>query len=63
MKIQSFIDKVGDPTLGINGKSFTVQGFGNVGFWAAKFLEKDGGKITHIIERDASIYKADGIDV
>jgi glutamate dehydrogenase/leucine dehydrogenase len=26
-------------------------------------LEKDGGKITHIIERDAAIYKADGIDV
>jgi glutamate dehydrogenase/leucine dehydrogenase len=26
-------------------------------------LEKDGGKITHIIERDSAIYKADGIDV
>jgi|TARA_B110001450_G_C17528049_1_gene443448 glutamate dehydrogenase (NAD(P)+) len=63
LKIQSFIDKVGDPTLGISGKTFTIQGFGNVGYWAAKFLEKDGGKITHIIERDAAIYKADGIDV
>jgi glutamate dehydrogenase/leucine dehydrogenase len=26
-------------------------------------LEKDGGIITHIIERDAAIFKADGIDV
>ena len=63
LKIQSFIDTVGDPTLGIKDKSFTVQGFGNVGYWAAKFLERDGGKITHIIERDAAIFKADGIDV
>jgi len=34
-----------------------------VGYWAAKFLEKDGGKITTVIERDSAIYKADGIDV
>jgi glutamate dehydrogenase (NAD(P)+) len=26
-------------------------------------LEPDGGKITHIIERDAAIFKADGIDI
>ena len=63
LKIQSFCDKVGDATLGIKGKTFTVQGFGNVGYWAAKFLEQDEGKITHIIERDAAIYKADGIDI
>lgn len=63
MNTQSFIDKVNDPTLGIEGKSFTIQGFGNVGYWAAKFIERDGGKVTHVIERDAAIYKEDGIDV
>ena len=26
-------------------------------------MEKDGGKITHVVEREAAIYKADGIDV
>lgn len=61
--MQSFIDKVKDPELGIKGKTFTVQGFGNVGYWAAKFLERDGGKILRAIERDSAIYKADGIDV
>jgi glutamate dehydrogenase (NAD(P)+) len=63
LKIQSFCDKVGDASLGIKGKTFTVQGFGNVGYWAAKFLEQDEGIVTHIIERDAAIYKADGIDI
>jgi glutamate dehydrogenase/leucine dehydrogenase len=37
--MQSFIDKTGDATLGIKGKTFTVQGFGNVGYWATKFIE------------------------
>jgi glutamate dehydrogenase/leucine dehydrogenase len=30
--------KVNDKQQGISGKSFTIQGFGNVGYWAAKFL-------------------------
>ena len=34
-----------------------------MGYWAAKFIERDGGKITNIIERDAAIYNADGFDV
>jgi len=49
--------------LGIAGKTFTMQGFGNVGYWAAKFIEQDGGMITHIVERDCAISKADGFDV
>lgn len=54
---------VGDKTQGIEGKTFTIQGFGNVGFWAAKFIARDQGIITTVIERDAAIYKADGLDV
>lgn len=63
LNTQSFIDKCGDKTLGIKDKTFTIQGFGNVGYWAAKFLVKDGGKITNIIEWDSAISKADGIDI
>lgn len=63
LNTQSFIDRCGDKTLGIKDKTFTIQGFGNVGYWAAKFIEKDGGKITHIIEWDCSIHKEDGIDI
>ena len=63
LNTQTFIDKVGDQSLGIKDKTFCIQGFGNVGFWASKFLERDGGKITYIIERDSAIYKSDGVDV
>ena len=63
LNTKSFIEKVGDAKPGIKDKTFTIQGFGNVGFWAAKFIHKDGGKITHIIERDAAIHKAGGFDV
>ena len=63
LNTDSFIKKVGDPSKGIEGKTFAVQGLGNVGYWVAKFIVKDGGHITTIIERDAAIYKADGFDI
>ena len=40
-----------------------MQGLGNVGYWVSKFLVKDGGLVTTIIERDAAVYKADGLDI
>lgn len=41
-----------------------VQGFGNVGYHAAKFLsEDDGAKVVCIVERDGYLWKADGLDV
>lgn len=48
---------------GIEGKTFIIQGFGAVGGWAAKFLAKDGGKTTGIVEWDSAIYSKDGLDV
>lgn len=48
----------------IEGKRVVVQGLGNVGYHAAKFLlEEDGAKIICIIERDGSIINEDGIDI
>lgn len=48
----------------LEGKRIIVQGLGNVGFHAAKFLaEEDGALITGIIERDGGLYSADGLDV
>jgi len=48
----------------LEGKRIIVQGLGNVGYHAAKFLkEEDGAVITGIIERDGSLYDADGLDV
>ncbi|RYH03582.1 Glu/Leu/Phe/Val dehydrogenase [Salipiger sp. IMCC34102] len=48
----------------LEGKRIIVQGLGNVGYHAAKFLsEEDGAKITGIIEHDGSLYDEKGLDV
>ena len=48
----------------LEGKTVIVQGLGNVGYHAAKFLqEEDGSKITAILERDGAIVNDDGLDV
>ncbi len=49
---------------GLEGKRIVVQGLGNVGYHAAKFLsEEDGARITGIIERDGALIDDDGLDV
>ncbi|ESW68726.1 hypothetical protein X772_34250 [Mesorhizobium sp. LSJC280B00] len=41
-----------------------VQGFGNVGYHAAKFLtEEDRAKIICIVERDGFVFNPDGLDI
>jgi glutamate dehydrogenase (NAD(P)+) len=46
----------------IDGKRVVVQGLGNVGYHAAKFLEEDGGAvIVGISEYEGAISKPDGI--
>lgn len=49
---------------GLDSKKIIVQGLGNVGWHAAKFLsEEDGAKIIGIIERDGAIFSEKGLDV
>ncbi|SHJ15294.1 Glu/Leu/Phe/Val family dehydrogenase [Wenxinia saemankumensis] len=49
---------------GLEGKRIIVQGLGNVGYHAAKFLsEEDGARITGIIERDGALHDENGLDV
>ncbi len=48
----------------IEGKRIVVQGLGNVGYHAAKFLsEEDGALIVGIIERDGALVDPKGLDV
>lgn len=48
----------------LDGKRVIVQGLGNVGYHAAKFLsEEDGSKITGVIEWDGAISDPNGIDI
>lgn len=48
----------------LDGKRIVVQGLGNVGYHAAKFLsEEDGARIVAIIERDGALVDDGGLDV
>ncbi|MEO1491682.1 MAG: Glu/Leu/Phe/Val dehydrogenase [Pseudomonadota bacterium] len=51
-------------SAGLGGKRVIVQGLGNVGYHAAKFLEEeDGCKIIGIGERDGAIVNTDGLNI
>ena len=63
-----FRDERGMKAAGLRGslkdKRVIVQGLGNVGYHAAKFLaEEDGALIVGVIERDGAIFDTNGIDV
>ncbi len=48
----------------LDGKKVIVQGLGNVGYHAAKFLtEEDGAIVTAVIEWDGAIVNDDGINI
>lgn len=48
---------------GLEGKRVIIQGLGNVGFFAAKFLQDDGAIIIGIAEYEGGIYNDKGLDV
>lgn len=51
-------------TPGIKGKTMIVQGLGNVGSYASKISQDEGGAIiVGVGEAEGAIYSADGIDI
>ncbi len=48
---------------GIEGKTFVVQGLGNVGYHSAKYMSEAGAKLVGVAEIEGSIYDPDGIDL
>ena len=54
------MDKLGLST-GLAGKKVIVQGLGNVGYFASKFLEEGGCIIVGVGEYEGAIYNADGM--
>ncbi|WP_047246960.1 Glu/Leu/Phe/Val family dehydrogenase [Maribacter thermophilus] len=49
--------------IDLKDKKFTVQGFGNVGYWAAHFLEQEGAIMTAVQDAYGSIVNEEGISV
>src|SRR5690606_8002116 len=48
---------------GLAGKRTVVQGLGNVGYHAARFLQQGGALITCLAEREGAIHNERGLDV
>ncbi|REJ78115.1 MAG: Glu/Leu/Phe/Val dehydrogenase [Acidobacteria bacterium] len=48
---------------GLEGKTFVIQGLGNVGYYAAKFCTEHGAKLIGVAEFEGGIHKEDGIDL
>lgn len=48
---------------GLSGKTAIVQGLGNVGYYAASFLQQGGAAIVGLIEYEGAIYDPKGLDV
>ncbi len=48
---------------GLTGKTFVMQGLGNVGYHAAKYLIEDGAVMVGVAEREGAIYAEGGIDL
>lgn len=47
----------------ISGSTFVIQGFGNVGSWAAQFLHERGGKVIAIGDVSGALKNSNGIDI
>jgi glutamate dehydrogenase/leucine dehydrogenase len=47
----------------IKGHSVAIQGFGNVGSWAASFLHEAGARIVAISDVDGAIYDDSGLPI
>ncbi len=50
-------------STGLAGKRVVVQGLGNVGYHAAKFLQDGGAILVGVAEYEGAIYNPDGLDV
>jgi glutamate dehydrogenase (NAD(P)+) len=60
--VKEDMDRLGLP-VGVEGKRTVVQGLGNVGYHAAKFLQENGAVLVGILEYEGAVAKADGIDL
>lgn len=59
---RELMEKVG-LERGIDGKTVVIQGLGNVGYHAGRFLTEAGARVVGIMEREGALYDPNGLDV
>ncbi|XP_065858854.1 glutamate dehydrogenase 2-like [Euphorbia lathyris] len=47
----------------ISNMKFAIQGFGNVGAWAAVFIHEQGGKVVSVSDITGAVTNPDGLDI
>ena len=47
----------------VRGKTFAVQGFGNVGSWASRFLHERGGRVVAVSDARGGVRDPGGLDI
>ena len=47
----------------IRGRTFAIQGFGNVGSWAGLFLHERGGKVVAVSDVKGGVHNPEGLDI
>ncbi len=52
-----------DKGQSLKGATFILQGFGNVGSWAAKILTGMGARLLAVNDADGTVHNPDGLDV
>ncbi|HYI44730.1 MAG TPA: Glu/Leu/Phe/Val dehydrogenase dimerization domain-containing protein [Actinomycetota bacterium] len=45
------------------GARIAIQGFGNVGYWAARIAEEEGAKVVAVSDVEGGIFNSDGLEV
>lgn len=59
--IEEFLTELGAGE--IKGKRFAIQGFGNVGSWAARFLREAGGEVVAVSDARGGVRNPEGLDI
>lgn len=62
VSIEEDMKKIG-LTPGLEGKKVVIQGFGNVGYHSAKYLQEGGAEIISIAEIEGAIHNPKGVNV
>ncbi len=47
----------------VRGKTFAVQGFGNVGSWTSRFLHERGGRVVAVTDAGGGVRSPGGLDI